>query len=210
MTALAPADTLGRLVVLVLLGMSVCSWSVILWKAWVLIRAGRGLRKAKAALWQAPTLAQAHVQVGLWDREGLLSPLLASLQQPIPGALDAAVPLAQRRTRQLREALALVARRLQRGHNTLATIGSVAPFVGLLGTVGGIHQALQGVAAASHLSLEVLAAPVGEALVMTAAGLVVAIPAVVGYNALSRYANQLEAELEGTALDLRDLPEGLE
>ncbi|MDT8990030.1 MotA/TolQ/ExbB proton channel family protein [Curvibacter sp. APW13] len=199
------ADTLGRAVIAVLMAMSVGSWCVIVWKAWVLRRASLGLQRAKAALWQASSLDSADADVAHWDKEGLVLPLLAALRQPPVAGLDAANAPAQRRTRLLREALQDVVQQLQSGHTILATVGSVSPFVGLLGTVWGIYHALLGISGTAQLSLDRIAAPVGEALIMTAAGLIVAIPAVVGYNVLGRRAALMEADLEGLALDLRDL-----
>lgn len=204
-TALANADALGRAVALVLLGMSLCSWFLIIWKAWTLSRAWRGLHRAQAAFWQAPSLAQAPQAVAVWDVEHLLLPLLAAARTPVSGTLDAAVPVTQRQTRLLRGALQQVLQRLQGGQTVLATIGAVAPFVGLLGTVWGIYHALLGISASAQLSLDRIAGPVGEALVMTAAGLVVAIPAVVAFNAFGRWIARMESVLEGFAFDLCDL-----
>jgi biopolymer transport protein ExbB len=101
-----------------------------------------------------------------------------------------------------------VVRRLQWGQTVLATTGSIAPFVGLLGTVWGIFNALTGMVEAGQLTVDKMAGPVGEALVMTAFGLGVAIPAVLGYNLLGRRIHQIEAELEGFAHDLRGLLAG--
>ena len=84
-------------------------------------------------------------------------------------------------------------------------MGSTAPFVGLLGTVWGIHHALGALAGAEQITIERLAGPVGEALVMTAAGLSVAIPAVLAYNWFGRAIGRIEADLEGFARDLREL-----
>ena len=84
-----------------------------------------------------------------------------------------------------------------------ATIGATAPFVGLLGTVWGIYHALTGLASGGGVTIDRIAGPVGEALVMTAAGLAVAIPAVVAYNVLGRVIDRIEADLEGFAHDLR-------
>ena len=91
----------------------------------------------------------------------------------------------------------------------LATIGSTAPFVGLLGTVWGIFHALTNLAVAGQYTLDKVAQPVGEALVMTAAGLAVAIPAVMAYNLMGRRLARMDAELEGLAYDLRALAPGL-
>lgn len=208
--ALANADVLGRCVALVLLCMSMCSWFLIVWKAWLLHSATRGFVRARAAFWQAPSADEALAAVAVWDREEVLLPLLVALRQPSAGAMDAATPAAQRRTRLLRDALQRVVLRLQTGQTALATIGVIAPFVGLLGTVWGIYHALIGISMTAQLSLDKIAGPVGESLVMTAAGLVVAIPAVVAYNTLGRRISRMESELEGMAFDLRDLPVAVE
>jgi biopolymer transport protein ExbB len=84
-------------------------------------------------------------------------------------------------------------------------VGATAPFVGLLGTVWGIYHALIGIAGAGQISIDKISGPVGEALIMTAAGLAVAIPAVLGYNILGRFIGRIEADLEGFARDLREL-----
>jgi biopolymer transport protein ExbB len=94
---------------------------------------------------------------------------------------------------------------LQSGQVLLATVGSTAPFVGLLGTVWGIYHALTGISNAGQLSIAQVSGPVGEALIMTAAGLAVALPAVLAFNVMGRVINRLEQELEGFAHDLREL-----
>jgi biopolymer transport protein ExbB len=96
-------------------------------------------------------------------------------------------------------------RKLQSGQVLLATVGSTAPFVGLLGTVWGIYHALGGISSGGQVSIDKLAGPVGEALIMTAAGLAVAIPAVLAYNVCGRVIGRIEADLEGFALDVREL-----
>jgi biopolymer transport protein ExbB len=94
---------------------------------------------------------------------------------------------------------------LQFGQVVLASIGSTAPFIGLFGTVWGIYHALLGIAAAGSMSIDKVSGPVGEALVMTAAGLAVAIPAVLAYNVFGKQVGACEAELEGYAHDLREM-----
>jgi biopolymer transport protein ExbB len=107
--------------------------------------------------------------------------------------------------RQLREALQGISTRLNWGQTVLASVGSISPFVGLLGTVWGIFHALTGLANVTNLSLDQVAGPVGESLIMTAAGLAVAIPAVLAFNVLGRWVGLIEEALEGFAHDLRDL-----
>jgi len=198
-------DMVSAAVATVLLSMSVASWVVIVWKSRLLRRAEADLERAIAAFWQATEMDQAKRQLGAFDREHLLLPLVdAALGQPT-GNLAAAASRSQQLTRVLRDALHRVLRKLQAGQVLLATVGSVAPFVGLLGTVWGIYHALLGIAGAGQASIEKIAAPVGESLIMTAAGLAVAIPAVLGYNILGRLLARLEADLEGFARDLREL-----
>lgn len=199
------ADAIGRAVALLLLVMSVASWVVILWKSWLLRRASADVARATAAFWQSPSLAEAHQRVSGFDREQLVIPLIAATEAQPPGSLASAGDRGQQLTRVLRDALHAVLDKLQFGQVLLATVGSTAPFVGLLGTVWGIYHALTGIAAAGQISIDRVAGPVGEALIMTAAGLAVAIPAVLGYNIFGRRIGRIEADLEGFARDLREL-----
>ncbi len=108
-------------------------------------------------------------------------------------------------TRRLRDALHRGLAHLQFGQVLLASIGSTAPFIGLFGTVWGIYHALAAIASAGSITIDKVAGPVGEALVMTAAGLAVAIPAVLAYNLFGKWVGAAEAELEGFAHDLREM-----
>ena len=202
---LTAGDAIHRLVAWLLLAMSVASWVVILYKLWVLRRAGRDVQRGTAAFWQAPALEGAAERVAAFDRGGLLRPLLAATQAPAAGTLAGSGPRGQQLTRLLRGALHQGTQRLQFGQVLLATVGSTAPFVGLLGTVWGIYHALTGISSTGQITISQVAGPVGEALVMTAAGLAVAIPAVLAYNWFGRSIARIEAELEGFAFDLRDL-----
>jgi biopolymer transport protein ExbB len=198
-------DGVSRFVALLLLAMSVASWVVILWKAWLLRRARTDVARATAAFWQAPSLDEAQGRVAAFDREGLVLPLIAASQGQAAGTLAAAGDRAQQLTRVLRDALHRVLDKLQFGQVLLATVGSTAPFVGLLGTVWGIFHALTGIASSGQISIDKVSGPVGEALIMTAAGLAVAIPAVLAYNVYGRIVSRIEADLEGFARDLREL-----
>ena len=203
------SDLLTQVAAALLLAMSVASWVVIVVQLRLLLRAGRELPRALAAFWQAPQLAEARQRLPAFDRLGLLQPLLDAANliatDAIPASLGAQGGREQRLTRVLRGALHQVLARLQWGQVLLATVGATAPFVGLLGTVWGIYHALTALAGQGQISIEQLAAPVGEALVMTAAGLAVAIPAVLAYNWCGRSSARIEAELEGLAHDLRSL-----
>jgi biopolymer transport protein ExbB len=199
------SDAIGKAVAILLLLMSIASWVVILWKTWMLRRAGGDVVRGVAAFWQAPTLDEAATRVAGFDRGQLVTPLIQATQLPAGDTLAAAGERAQQLTRTLRDALHAIMGRLQFGQVLLATIGSTAPFVGLLGTVWGIYHALIGIAGSGQISIERVAGPVGEALIMTAAGLAVAIPAVLAYNWFGRVIGRIEAELEGFARDLREM-----
>ena len=201
----AQGDTVSRAVSLLLLLMSVASWVVILWKAWLLPRAASDVARSVAAFWQAASVNEARGKVAAFDRHALVLPLMDATRDEPAGTLAATGDRAQQLTRVLREALQATLHKLQYGQVLLATVGSTAPFVGLLGTVWGIYHALTGIASAGQISIDKVAGPVGEALIMTAAGLAVAIPAVLAYNVLGRQAGRVEAVLEGFARDLREL-----
>lgn len=208
LSTLAQADALGRAVALLLLAMSVASWVVIVWKGWLLRRAVADLSLSTAAFWQAADLTDAQARLQRFDPQQLVLPLLQAargLDNAVPHTLAAAGDRSQQLTRVLRDALHRVLHRLQFGQVLLATVGSTAPFVGLLGTVWGIYHALSGIGLDGPFRIEQVAGPVGEALVMTAAGLAVAIPAVLAYNVLGRQIARIEADLEGFARDLREL-----
>jgi len=198
-------DTVSSGVAVLLLSMSVGSWVVIVWKGLLLWRAQRDVARSTTAFWQAPSVNDALARLASFDREGLVTPLVVATQTQAVGTLAAAGDRSQQLTRVLRDALHAVLRKLQAGQVLLATVGSTAPFVGLLGTVWGIYHALIGIAGAGQVSVEKISGPVGEALIMTAAGLAVAIPAVLGYNILGRLIARIEADLEGFARDLREL-----
>ena len=195
----------SQAVAVLLLAMSVASWVVILWKAWLLKRATGDVMRSMAAFWQSPSIEQAAEKVAAFDRAALVLPLIAATQAKAHGTLATAGDPAAQLTRVLRNALHIALHKLQFGQVLLATVGSTAPFVGLLGTVWGIYHALTGMATAGQITIDKVSGPVGEALIMTAAGLAVAIPAVLAYNVFGRSIGRIEADLEGFAFDLRNL-----
>jgi len=202
----AEGDAITRAVALLLLAMSVSAWVVILWKAWVLGRVRHDIARAVSAFWVCPDLPAARSQLQALDREQVLTPLLdAALLTPVTGTLEATGQAESQLTRRLRDALHRVLAQLQYGQVLLASVGSTAPFIGLFGTVWGIYHALLGISAAGSISIDKVAGPVGESLVMTAAGLAVAIPGVLAYNVFGKWVAAAEADLEGFAHDLRDM-----
>ena len=198
----------SQIVAILLLAMSVASWVVILWKAWLLQRATGDVARSTAAFWQSASVDEASVKVAAFDRERLVLPLISATDIKAGQTLASAGDPSQQLTRVLRDALHAVLHKLQFGQVLLATVGSTAPFVGLLGTVWGIYHALIGIAGAGQITIDKVSGPVGEALIMTAAGLAVAIPAVLAYNIFGRYIGRIEADLEGFARDLRELLAG--
>ena len=202
---LSQADGLSRVVTLLLLCMSVASWVIILYKSWLLQSAVKDLAVCKGLFWQATDWGQAHAQWLQADRQAMFVPLLQAISLAPSNGLASQPMLQDQLTRSLREALQAVRTRLQWGQDVLATVGATAPFVGLLGTVWGIFHALTNLSVAGQYTLDKVAQPVGEALVMTAAGLAVAIPAVIAYNLMGRRLARIDAELEGLAYDLRAL-----
>jgi biopolymer transport protein ExbB len=198
-------DLLARGVAMLLLAMSVASWVVILWKAWLLQRASGDVARSIATFWQSADLAEAHLKIKAFDREALIQPMLDAIIIDNSTTLGSRGDRSQQLTRQLRNALHRVVARLQYGQVLLATVGATAPFVVCLAPFWGIYHALIGIAHAGQVSIDKISGPVGESLIMTAAGLMVAIPAVLAYNVQGRAIGHIEAELEGFARDLREL-----
>lgn len=201
------ADALGQALGTLLLTMSVATWVVILWKSWLLHRGVRSLSRATSAFWLAPDLDEAERRLAQADTAELALPLLQaarSLDALVPDCLVRQGERGAQLTRLLREALDDRRLRLEHGQTLLASVAATAPFVGLLGTVLGVQQALSAVGLGEGFQIQRVAGPVGEALLMTAAGLAVALPALLGHNALGRHIARLEAELEGFAHDLRE------
>jgi biopolymer transport protein ExbB len=202
----AQSDAIGRGVAMLMLAMSVSAWALILWKTWLLRRARKGLQRAVPAFWSAAGVNEGRTALQNFDTERLLLPLLdAATAETRTATLDASAKRESRLTRRLRDALHAVLAKLQFGQVMLASIGATAPFVGLFGTVWGIYHALVSISAAGNITIEKISGPVGEALIMTAAGLAVAIPAVLAYNIFGKLVAACEADLEGFAHDLREL-----
>ncbi len=198
------ADHMTQAIALVLLLMSMLSWYFILSKGWTAWRQRDD--ESLTRFWRAASIQDGVTGLRATPRGGLFGSLAeAALQatQSAPAAnLAANVGRADVLTRVMRNAIHETSRRLEAGLTPLASIGSTAPFIGLFGTVWGIYHALQNIGAGGELVLEQIAGPVGEALIMTAIGLAVAIPAVLAYNAFARRNRLVIAEVDGFARDL--------
>lgn len=200
-------DAVSKAVALALLLMSLSSWLIILWRGWLLRRFAQALPVAVDAFWCSPGVVEGAAKLARLDRLGLIANMVAAASsvgsQKDQGGAGYAIPERLRLTRVLRSGLRMAVRHLQWGQVWLATVGSTAPFVGLLGTVWSIYHAMQGLVGGA-VPLDRIAGPVGESLVMTAAGLAVALPAAVAYNLLGRWAVRLEQDLEAFAHDLHE------
>ena len=202
----AQGDAVSHGVAYLLLLMSIASWYYILSKAWSAWR----IRRSAGALdgfWKAATLTDAIQILKNADSENVYTPLAAQSAEAAnirsqEGSLNAAIDPSELITRTLRQEINRVSARLESGLTLLASVGSTAPFVGLFGTVWGIYHALVAVSASGTIQIDKVAGPVGEALIMTALGLVVAIPAVLAYNAFTRVNRVTLAELDAFAHDL--------
>jgi biopolymer transport protein ExbB len=203
-------DWIIRTVALMLLGMSVMSWVVIIVKA-LGLRKHRAQARALDRFWHCENVQEGLGQLGpefdnpfhtlarqgyeatqhIGHREGGNS-------RQLHDSLDASEWV----TRALRNAIDDATAHLQSGLVVLASVGSTAPFVGLFGTVWGIYHALLGIGRSGSASIDQVAGPIGEALIMTAFGLAVAIPAVLGYNALVRGNKSVLHKLNRFAHDL--------
>jgi len=202
----AQGDGISHAVAYMLLLMSIISWYFILSKAWSSWRIRRSAN-ALEAFWQAPTLADAIGVLKTADSENVYTPLAAQSAEAAnlrmqEGSLNAAIDPSELITRTLRQQINRVSSRLESGLTLLASVGSTAPFVGLFGTVWGIYHALLAVSTAGTVQIDKVAGPVGEALIMTALGLAVAIPAVLAYNAFTRVNRVTLAELDAFAHNL--------
>jgi biopolymer transport protein ExbB len=185
-------DLLIKAVALLLLIMSSVSWYLIATRVWQALSLRRAAR-ATSAFWHAQNFSEG---LQILDRESRSTLFLQLAEQGQAAVthyqesnhdhLHDRLSLADWLSTCLSGAIDECAEGMQRGLPILASIGSTAPFIGLFGTVWGIYHALVGIGASGQAGIEKVAGPVGEALIMTAFGLAVAIPAVLGYNALSR------------------------
>jgi biopolymer transport protein ExbB len=202
-------DFVTHAVSMLLLLLSVASWMVIVKKSLGQWRAGRSHERAMTAFWSADTLSEAIEALRVEDKAGIYSRLAFSganaaqaHEQNASRGIGAGVNVSEAVTRALRSQIVKSQTGIESGLTFLASVGSTAPFIGLFGTVWGIYHALVGLSGATTVVLDKVAGPVGEALIMTAAGLFVAIPAVLAYNAFTRANRITLALLDGFAHDL--------
>jgi biopolymer transport protein ExbB len=206
---LEQADDIGWFVFALLLLMSAASWTVILVKTLRGALARRRAARSVRAFWDAGSFDSALEHLHGMGRDDPFAQLARAAERAWRHhrryggtALGERIDFGDFLTRQLRNSLGRVAAQLDWGQTLLASVGSTAPFVGLFGTVWGIYHALMNIGDSGQATLGQVAAPVGEALIMTGLGLAVAIPAVLAYNAFTRGNRVILADLDGFAHDL--------
>ena len=206
---LAQSDAVGRTMLIILIAMSAMSWAIIAVKGLSLL-----LRRGRSAsflgfFWNATSLDAVAAEISVHGAREPFSHLTAHAMQAAAhhakyGAakLEESGTASEFVTRTIKKVLDEETTRLENGLAVLATVGATAPFVGLFGTVWGIYHALIAIGMSGAGTLDKVAGPVGEALIMTGLGLAVAIPAVVGYNWLTRSNRVTAARLDAFAYEL--------
>jgi len=180
------ADIVGKSTFIILGIMSMASWYVIFVKLWEQQRLIKEGAQMRATFWKASSLRDGASQLKQGSAYRYIAETGIEANEHHEGTLTENVDLNTWVTMSVQRAVDAVNSRMQSGLAVLATVGSTAPFVGLFGTVWGIYHALTAIGIAGQASLDKVAGPVGEALIMTALGLAVAVPAVMGYNWLLR------------------------
>jgi biopolymer transport protein ExbB len=200
----AQGDVVAKGTLLILVLMSMGSWYVIITKFFEQSKAAKFATEAKDNFWSASSLRQ--------GTDGLAedSPFRFIAEKGLESAnkhtgLLGAVDFNTWTTQSIQRAIGNVQSRLQDGLAVLATVGSTSPFVGLFGTVWGIYNALVKIGMSGQASIDKVAGPVGESLIMTAIGLAVAVPAVLGYNWLVRRNKAVMEDVNAFGSDLHSV-----
>ena len=199
-------DFVTRAVAILLLGMSLASWMVIFIKALDIVRYKKFARGADD-FWHSEDFAAALDKLGAdaanpFRQLALEGREATAHHRNTKAHLHDTLDVSDWITRTLRNGIDETTARMQAGLAILASVGSTAPFIGLFGTVWGIYHALMSIGTAGQATIDKVAGPIGEALIMTALGLAVAIPAVLGYNALVRGNKFVLTKLNSFAHDL--------
>lgn len=195
-------DIVARAVIILLLIMSLMSWYIILSKLWDQRRLKQSARAAEKQFWSAPSVKDGVERLKKGDNFRAVAEDGLRAVSHHDGRLTDRIDLHEWITMSLQRSVDQINSNLQKGLGFLATVGSSAPFVGLFGTVWGVMNALIAIGLAGQASIDKVAGPVGEALIMTALGLFVAVPAVWGYNWLLGRNKVLQDALRNFAGDL--------
>jgi biopolymer transport protein ExbB len=190
----------GTLIILIIMSMG--SWYIIFVKLWEQAKLMREGREMRNSFWKAPSLRDGTKRLKEGSAYRYIAETGIEANEHHEGALTENIDLNQWVTMSVQRAVDSVQSRSQDGLAFLATVGSTAPFVGLFGTVWGIYHALTAIGIAGQASIDKVAGPVGEALIMTALGLAVAVPAVMGYNWLVRRNKTMMETIRGFGADV--------
>jgi biopolymer transport protein ExbB len=195
------SDSVAKGVLLILIIMSMGSWYILAVKVIEQRKVARLGLEAAERFWSAGTVAQGAAAL---TKDSPYQFIAASGLEATKkhGGLISHIPLADWISMSMQRAVDRVNREMQSGLSFLATVGSVSPFVGLFGTVWGIYHALSAIGISGQASIDKVAGPVGEALIMTAIGLAVAVPAVLGYNWLVNRNKDVMDEVRSFGNDL--------
>ncbi len=196
-------------VALILLMMSVASWYFMIVKTVQGIQLKSALKRYISEFWDAPNLQSAITMIKIDSpaHELAANAVDAAHHHQLHASkhIEESCSYDEFIARSMRRSVALTTAKLESGLSVLASVGSVSPFVGLFGTVWGIYHALASISASGQATLDKVAGPVGEALIMTAIGLAVAIPAVLAYNAFVKQNRIISATLDSFGQDLHVL-----
>jgi biopolymer transport protein ExbB len=194
-------DIVLKITLGILVFMSIGSWYVIITKLYEQTKLRRAAKQANRTFWDADSVAEGTARLkGSSPFRFIAESGLEATKKH--GGLLGKVNLNDWISMSIQRAMENVQSRMQDGLAFLATVGSTAPFVGLFGTVWGIYHALTAIGIAGQASIDKVAGPVGEALIMTAIGLAVAVPAVLGYNWLVRRNKSAMEDVRGFGADL--------
>jgi biopolymer transport protein ExbB len=194
-----------RATLLILALMSMGSWYIIVTKLIDQIKIFRQAKETASRFWQAPSIAAGSATLGEGSPVRFIAESGTKATEHHDGALLEQIDLSTWVTMSVQRAVEKVQSRMQDGLSFLATVGSTAPFIGLFGTVWGIYGALTNIGMTGNASIDKVAGPVGEALIMTAFGLFVAVPAVLGYNWLVRRNKSAMEDVRSFAADVHSV-----
>ena len=201
----AQGDFVARGTLLILVLMSVGSWYILITRLVASLKLAAEARSVRQSFFKAATLTAGVATLGPGSAFRYIAEAGINAREHHEGTLTEHIDRNTWITMSVQRSVDEVQSRLQGGLAVLATVGSTAPFVGLFGTVWGIYHALTAIGVAGQASIDKVAGPVGEALIMTAIGLAVAVPAVLGYNALVRRNKVTMDAVRGFAADLHGI-----
>jgi biopolymer transport protein ExbB len=198
-------DFVARGTLIIMIIMSMGSWYIVITKLLDQVRLMKQAKEAKAKFWKAQSVQAGITSLETGSAFRFIAETGSTAMQHHDGALLEQIDLNTWVTQSIQRSVEKVQSRLQDGLAFLATVGSTAPFIGLFGTVWGIYHALTAIGIAGQASIDKVAGPVGEALIMTAIGLGVAVPAVLGYNWLVRRNKSAMEEIRAFSADLHNV-----